>query len=310
VRVEFRLRDAKSADILAEKKYEGELTQTRTMAHKFADLLVETLFNEKGIYESRMLFVKDEGPKKNIMIMDWDGDAMRQLTVTSTVNVFPSFVDSATFVWTSFIKGHPDIFKGVIGGRGGSMFTSRAIESSPSYSPITGKVAFTSSRDGNMEIYTCDLDGGNLTRLTKTMSIETSPCWSPNGYQIAFTSDRIGAPRIFVMDADGTNVHQLAFEGGYQDSPAWSPKGDKIAYQCLTGGRFEIWTANVDGSGLFQVTTCPGNNEYPAWAADGNHIAFSSKRGGSSDIYGICADGRRLTRLTNTGNAKMPDWGN
>jgi TolB protein len=309
-RVGFTLRDAKSSDALLEKKYEGELEQARAMAHRFADVLVETLFGDKGIFESRMLFVKDEGAKKNIMIMAWDGENMRQLTMTSTLNIFPAFVDSTVFLWTSFIRGHPDIYKASFGGRGGALISSRYIEASPSYSPITGKVAFTSSRDGNMEIYTCDIDGKSIKRLTTSKSIETSPCWSPNGYQIAFTSDRIGAPRIFVMDADGSNVHQLAFEGGYQDSPAWSPKGDKIAYQCITNGKFEILTANTDGSNVFQVTNCPGDNEYPSWAADGMHIAFSSKRGVKTDLYAVKADGTRLIRLTNTGNAKMPDWSN
>jgi TolB protein len=299
VRVGFTLRDSKSSDALAEKKYEGELVQTRAMAHRFADLLVETLFNNKGIFQSR-----------NIMVMDWDGENMRQLTANPAVNIFPVFMDSSAFLWTSFIRGHPDIYKGVIGGKGGVLIPSRFIESSPSYSPITGKIAFCSSRDGNMEIYTCDGDGTNIKRITTSRAIETSPCWSPNGYQIAFTSDRIGSPRIFVMDADGSNVRRLTFEGGYQDSPAWSPKGDKIAYQCITDGKFDIWTVHVDGSNLFQVTRCPGNNEYPGWAADGEHLVFSSTRGGSVDLYGILSDGRRMVRLTNTGNAKMPDWGN
>jgi TolB protein len=311
VRVGFTLRDAKSSDALLEKKYEGELAQTRPMAHRFADLLVETLFGDKGIFESKMLFVKDEHTKvKDIMIMDWDGENMHQLTNTSTDNIFPVFIDSTAFLWTSFIRNHPAIYKASFGGRGGALIPSRFIESSPSYSLITGKVAFTSSRDGNMEIYTCDIDGKNIKRLTTSRSIETSPCWSPNGYQLAFTSDRIGAPRIFVMDADGSNVHQLTFEGGYQDSPAWSPKGDRIAYQCITNGKFDIWTSPLDGSGVFQVTSCPGNNEYPTWASDGMHIAFSSQRGTKTDLYAVKADGSRLIRLTTAGNAKMPDWSN
>ncbi|HUI90672.1 MAG TPA: hypothetical protein VLX68_00355 [Chitinivibrionales bacterium] len=311
VRVEFTLRDAKTSDALLEKKYEGEMGQTGMMAHRFADMLVSTLFGDKGIFESRMLFVKDEGAReKDIMIMDWDGENMHQLIAAATVNIFPVFVDSTMFLWTSFIRGHPSIYKATFGGKGGALMNNRFVESSPAYSPITGKVVFTSSRDGTMEIYTCDLDGTDVKRLTKTKAINTSPCWSPNGYQIAFTSDRVGGPRIFIMDADGSSVHQLTFEGGYQDSPAWSPKGDRIAYQCLTNGKFEIWTAKTDGSGVFQVTSCPGENEYPAWAADGMHIVFSSKRGPKSDLYAAKSDGTRLIRLTSTGTAKMPDWSN
>jgi TolB protein len=112
------------------------------------------------------------------------------------------------------------------------------------------------------------------------------------------------------MDADGTNVKKLTFGGGYQDSPAWSPKGDKIAFHMTLNGQFEIFTCSLDGSNLFQVTTAPGNNEYASWSSDGEHLVFCSERGVRHDLYGIKADGTRLKRLTNIGNAKMPDWGN
>jgi TolB protein len=310
VRVNCFLRDAKSGDLLVEKKYESDMRHVRSAGHKFADQLVEMLFNEKGFFESKILFVKDEGAKKNIMLMDWDGDNLRAVTSNSTINIFPAFIDSVSFLYTSFLRGHPNIYKGKFGGKSVYIVPSRFTDTSPAYSAITGKIAFASSRDGNMEIYTCDFDGGNIKRLTKSRSIETAPCWSPNGFQIAFTSDRAGQPQIFIMDADGGNVHRLYFGGGYQDSPAWSPKGDKIAFHMISNGKFDIWTVSPDGTNPFQVTTIPGNNEYPAWAADGEHVVFSSERGGKCDLYGIRIEGTHCKRLTNSINAKMPDWEN
>jgi TolB protein len=307
-RVTCALRESKSGSMLVEKKYERDMRHIRSAGHEFANQLVEMLFNEKGIFESRILYVKDDGVKKNIMLMDWDGDNLQAVTANSTINIYPTFIDSMSFLYTSFLRGHPNIYKGVIGGKSVYMVPSRFTDTSPAYSPITGKIAFASSRDGNMEIYSCDFDGSNIKRLTSSRSIETAPCWSPNGYQIAFTSDRAGNPQIFIMDADGGNVHRLYFGGGYQDSPAWSPKGDKIAFHMLSGGKFDVWTAAPDGSKPFQVTSVPGNNEYPAWAADGDHVAFSSERGNKYDLYGIKADGTHLKRLTNSGKAKMPDW--
>jgi TolB protein len=310
VRVTCSMHDAKSGSVVAERKYESDTKHLRSTGHKFADQLVEMLFNDKGIFESRILFVKDGGAKKNIMLMDWDGDNLQAVTSNSTINIFPAFIDSVSFLYTSFLRGHPNIYKGTFSGKSTYIVPSRFTDTSPAYSPITGKIAFASSRDGNMEIYSCDLDGTGIKRLTSSRSIETAPCWSPNGYQIAFTSDRAGQPQIFVMDADGSNMHRLYFGGGYQDSPAWSPKGDRIAFHMIANGKFDIWTAAVDGSNPFQVTTAPGNNEYAAWAADGEHIAFSSERGGKTDLYAIKADGSHMKRLTFSGNAKMPDWGN
>jgi TolB protein len=309
IRVEFYVKDSHTQENLLERKYEGELSQTRTMAHKFANVLIETLFGDKGIFESRIIFVKDEGREKNIMIMDWDGENISHLTNTKVMNIFPVFMDSSNFLWVSYMRGQPDIYKGTIGGKAFNFISSRFIETSPAYCSITGKIVFASSRDGNMEIYTCNSDGNNIKRITNSWAIDISPCWAPNGYQIAFTSDRTGSPKIFVMNADGSNVHQLTFETNYQDSPSWSPKGDKIAFHSLSEGKFDIWVCDADGKNAQRVTNLPGNNEYPSWALDGIHIVFSNNIGGKSNLYATTLDGRKIKKLTDSGNAKMPDWG-
>jgi TolB protein len=311
VAVDCFLRDARTHEELVEKHYNGEIKFMRGMMHGFSNDMVEMLFNTKGIFHSKLLFVKDEGAIKNIIIMDYDGFNQRQLTSNKSINIFPVFFDSSAFIWTSFIRGHPDLFKGSIAtGKSFALVSSKFVQTSPSVSLIDGKVTFASTRDGNMEIYSCDADGTGLKRLTSTKAIDTSPCWSPNGYQIAFTSDRGGSPQIYVMDADGANTRRLTFEGNYQDSPAWSPKGDKIAYMSMSGGTFEIWTIQPDGSNPVQVTTNAGSNEYPAWSPDGAFIAFSCHIGNKTDIYTIKADGTHVRKITSSGNAKMPDWSN
>ncbi len=310
VELEYSLRDASSSELFFGKKYSTTLKDLRSVSHRFADQLIEMLFNGHGIFESKILFVKDEGAKKNIWIMDWDGDRQHALTSNTTINIFPTFMDSSAFLFTSFLRGHPNIYKSTMTGKTTYLVPSRFTDTSPAYCAVLGKITFASSRDGNMEIYTCDQDGTNIKRLTNSKSIDAAPCFSPNGMQIAFTSDRAGQPQIYIMDADGTNVKKLTFGGTYQDSPAWSPKGDKIAFHMAVNGQFEIFTCSLDGSNVFQVTNCPGNNEYASWAGDGEHIVFCSERGTKHDLYGIKSDGTRLKRLTNIGMAKMPDWGN
>lgn len=311
VAIDCFLRDAKTHEELAGKQYNGEAKFLRAMMHRFSNEMMGMLFNEKGVFLSKMLFVKDDGAVKNIMIMDYDGHDQRQLTSNKSINIFPVFVDSTAFIWTSFSRGHPDLFKGSLTtGRSLPLVSSRFVQTSPAVSMIDGKVVFASTREGNMEVYSCDADGANVKRLTFTKAIDTSPCWSPNGYQIAFTSDRGGSPQIYVMDADGGNTRRLTFEGNYQDSPAWSPKGDKIAYMSQSEGKFDIWTIQPDGSNPTQITANSGSIEYPTWSPDGSHIAFSSQTGNKTDIYSIKADGTDVRKITNCGNAKMPDWSN
>jgi TolB protein len=303
------MHDAKTGDVIAEKRYNGETKSLRTMAHRFSNEAVGMLFGDRGIFTSKICFVRDEGMFKNIMVMDYDGRNQRQFTNYKSINIFPVFADSTTILWTSYARGQPDIYKGSLGaGKIRPLVVSRYIETSPSSSMADGRIAFGSNRDGNMEIYTCDADGTGVKRLTFNKSIDTSPCWSPNGFQIAFTSDRGGSPQIYVMDSDGSNVRRLTYEGNYQDSPAWSPKGDKIAYMSQSGGPFEIWVIQTDGANPLQVTTNPGSNEYPSWSADGAHIVYSCKVGIKNDLYAVKVDGTHSKKLTNIGNAKMPDW--
>jgi Tol biopolymer transport system component len=90
----------------------------------------------------------------------------------------------------------------------------------PSWSPSGAEIAFTSSRTGNQDIYTIDVDTLRETRLTHSQSWEGSTTWSPDGKKIAYTND--GA--IYVMNADGSNRAPLIGAVGMHSSgPEWQP---------------------------------------------------------------------------------------
>lgn len=310
--IECFLRDVATRELIIGKKYKGEIKFLRSMAHRYANEIVEMLFGDRGIFESRMLYVRMEGKRKNIGIMDFDGHNAVNLTNNDAVNIFPVFGDASTVIWTSYQHGNPDLYRGSIYSGASKIFIySKGIESSPDVSPVEGTIAYASSQKGDLDIYTCNPDKSNTRQLTAHYGIDTSPSWSPNGYQIVFTSDRSGNPQLYLMDADGANQHRLTFEGKYADSPAWSPRGDKIAYMAMgENGRFDIWTIAPDGTNAVKITGLNGQNEYPAWSPDGNLIAFINESGGRSDLFVIRPDGTRVRRVTATGDVKMPDWSN
>src|SRR5947209_315716 len=75
-----------------------------------------------------------------------------------------------------------------------------------------GKIAFVSDRDGNNEIYTMNVDGTGVARLTFDTVVshnDLSPAWSPDGTKIAFASDRDGNYEIYTMNADGSGPTRL-----------------------------------------------------------------------------------------------------
>jgi K319L-like, PKD domain/WD40-like Beta Propeller Repeat len=82
------------------------------------------------------------------------------------------------------------------------------------------KIVFVSDRDGNAEIYSCNADGSNISRLTNDAGKDDQPAWSPDRSQIAFISDRTGSPEIYIMNADGSNVVRRTFSQSYSQNPA------------------------------------------------------------------------------------------
>lgn len=310
VMIECFLRDAASRELIIGKKYKGDTKFLRSMSHRYSNEIVEMLFGERGIFESRLLFVRAQGKRKNIAIMDFDGHNSVNLTNNDVINIFPVFSDKSTVIWTSYQKGTPDLFRGSIYSGASKLFIySKGIESSADVSPIDGTIAYASSRRGNLDIYTCNPDASGTKQLTVHYGVDTSPSWSPNGYQIAFTSDRSGNPQIYCMDADGANQRRVTFHSKYADSPAWSPKGDWIAYHSMSqNGKFDIWMISPDGSDPVQITSIAGSNEYPTWSPDGSLVAFVNSYGGRNDIYVMKPNGSRVRRITSSGEAKMPDW--
>lgn len=87
-----------------------------------------------------------------------------------------------------------------------------------------------SDRDGNREIYSVNLDGSGLRRLTDSPSQDGLPAWAPDGQTIAFVSDEGGVWAVWAVDADGGNRRKLFDIGGgglganwQQERISWGP---------------------------------------------------------------------------------------
>ena len=164
----------------------------------------------------------------------------------------------------------------------------------PDWSPDGKKIAFTSRRNGNDEIYVMDADGTNLINLTNNGAADNAPNWSPkdaNGdSKIVFQSNRGGNVDIYVMNADGTAQTRLTTFHGRDLDPDWSPDGTQIAFDreiedataspepiTTSDGVREVFVMDAkdedgpdgvpDGNGdsLKQLTQLPSENGHPGW---------------------------------------------
>ena len=149
--------------------------------------------------------------------------------------------------------------------------------------PTTAKIAFSSNRDGNWEIYLMNPDGSQQERLTQNSAIDSSPVWSPDGEQILFVSNRGGVSDLYVMDANGKHVRRVFRKLALRVEPTWSPDGERIAFHAEEP-RWSIQTATIHGAAVKQVALAEWRGGNPSWAADGNEIAFVGSIGGARRI--------------------------
>lgn len=157
-------------------------------------------------------------------------------------------------------------------------------EESPCWSPDGEFFAFTSTRDGNQELYVAKADGSDVRRLTSDPAIDAHPAWSPDGSAIAFATNRWGDLEIALIAPDGTNLRRLTDSSGLDDYPAWSPDGTRLAFVSNRTGNLEVFVVDARGGEPVNVTQHPAWDNFPTWTPTGE-LAFVSDRGGGYAIY-------------------------
>ena len=161
------------------------------------------------------------------------------------------------------------------------------------------------------EIYTLDVDGTGLKRLTDNDVMDVFPSWSPDGGEMVFLSWRDATLDIWIMESDGGN-QRLLYDSGYHDADVhWI--GDTIVFTRNS----QIWAMDSDGSNPRQLTDPPKAGEWrdailpfgdydPRISPDGSKVAFErmvddTSQHGNYDLFLVNIDGSGEVRLTETG---------
>jgi dipeptidyl aminopeptidase/acylaminoacyl peptidase len=152
-------------------------------------------------------------------------------------------------------------------------------------------IAYSSTRNGNTDIYIIKPDGSGLTRLTEDALEDVFPAWSPDGQKIVYGNSKV-RNHLWIMDPDGGNKEQITFGEADGAFPAWSPDGSQIAFDYSEGDQWDVYLLAPDSGELTNISNNEATHDiFPSWAPDGSKIVFSSNRDGYDQIYMMNADG-------------------
>lgn len=304
IELEVRLFDVILGREILGKRMLGDLKDYRHLMHRVGNEIIRVLTGKAGIFLSRLAFIGNASGHKEVYVSDYDGHNLRQITNDASIALFPTLSpDGEKLLYTSYKEGRGPVLylKFLKTGMERVLSARKELNIGACWAPDGERVALTLSRQGNSEIFTIDLQGNILERLTRHWAIDVSPTFSPDGTKMAFVSNRSGSPQIYIRDLVEKEVRRLTFDhevGNYNVSPAWSPQGQQIVFSSMTDGRFDLYTIKSDGSELKRLTQDQGDNEDPCWSPDGRYIVFSSNRQGSYHLYLMNAIGGNQRKIT------------
>lgn len=186
----------------------------------------------------------------------------------------------------------------------------------PAISPDGKKLAFSSNRSGNYDIFVMNLENGSIEQVTDSEQYESSPSWSPDGLWLAYEAympDEEGVNlEILIRPVDGSqNPYRLTEDPAADFSPAWSPRGRQIAYVSSSTGNLEIWLADLDKPSDRSINLSrlmESDETHPVWSPDGSELIWVSQAPHGVDILQKWVFEKPDDRVTTVANGSWSAW--
>ncbi|MFT5199804.1 MAG: TolB protein [Planctomycetota bacterium] len=182
-------------------------------------------------------------------------------------------------------------------------------------SPQGDRFVFTSTRSGDIELWTAKMDGTDLFQVTDEPGYDGGAFYSPDGEWLIFRSTDFSADKrdeeiaayqgllannivrpsrmeLVLIKADGTERSQVTKLGKANFAPSFYPDGKRIIFSSnhhntkRPAMNFDVFACDLDGGNMEQITFFDGErgkqfDSFPLFSPNGKYLAFSSNRGES-----------------------------
>jgi tricorn protease len=195
---------------------------------------------------------------------------------------------------------------------------NKARDAYPRFSPDGKWIAFSSDRNGNLDVFIMPANGGTAKQLTHHSADDTVLGWAPDGTGVLFSSQRgedfMGL--LYVVSVNGGMPWRAGPDMG--NAASFSPDGKRIAYnpkgqvywRKYYRGSYatDVWIEDVSTKKFSQVTDFDGLDSWPMWGKDGIYFVSDRDGGGLTNIWRIGDNGGKAEKITafKTGDVRFP----
>jgi TolB protein len=313
LQVRYKLLDTVKQTQISQLSDAVGVRHARLEAHRIADDVYEKLTGVRGVFSTRISYVKMNRSGGNhsyeLVVADADGEN-EQIAAYGRESIFsPAWSPDGTKVaYVSLEKQKPVVYvQNLVTGQRQILSNEKGNNSAPVWSPDGTKMALSLSKTGNTQVFIVNADGSGLRRLTNGNDIDTEAQFSGDGQSIYFVSNRSGGAQIYKMSVNGGQPTRVTFNGRENISPRISPDGKTLAWISQRDGVYCLYAMDL-ASGQEQ-RLAEGATE-PSFSPNGKYIMYANKGGGRASLAVVSVDGRVKQRLsTQAGNIKEPSWG-
>jgi TolB protein len=171
-------------------------------------------------------------------------------------------------------------------------------------SPKGDRMVLTSTRSGDIDLYSCNIDGSDPKQLTKEEGYDGGAFFSLDGKKIVYRAShpkgealeeykellkqgfiKPSALEIMVMEADGSDKKEVTHNGKANFCPFFFPSGKRIIFASNMDDpksrEFDLYAIDNDGKNLERITYREGFDGFPMFTKDGKHLVWCSNRNAS-----------------------------
>lgn len=224
---------------------------------------------------TKLAFSQVRNGVERLWVMNIDGTELRLLTDGPGFQAHPDWSpDGEWIAFTSTREGGPHVWVIRPDGTGLRRVTP-FVAQVPSFHPSGQRIAYVRVHNGDWEVFSCNMSGGDERNLSNHPRHDSWPRYSPDGSKIVFYTNRDGNFEVYVMNADGSNQRNLTNNPANDHAGNFSPDGSTVSF---ISDRFDpnsdVMLMNLDGSNQRRMTTTNAIDHVPFYSLSQGVLVF------------------------------------